>query len=70
MQELAEPQGLDQQSIRHNTNETSQKASQMMQIYLGQDPETLYALEFLCLAEGGRSYTLRSLGPTSQGSKR
>jgi hypothetical protein len=53
MQELAESQGLDQQSIRHNANETSQKASQMMQIYLGQDPETLDALEFLCLAEGG-----------------
>jgi ferritin-like metal-binding protein YciE len=43
MQELAESEGLDQQSIRHHANET----------YLGEDPETLDALEFLCLAEGG-----------------
>jgi ferritin-like metal-binding protein YciE len=53
MQELAESEGLDQQSIRHHANEASQKVSQMMQTYLGEDPETLDALEFLCLAEGG-----------------
>jgi ferritin-like metal-binding protein YciE len=53
MQGLAQSQGLDQQSIRHHANETSQKASQMMQTYLGEDPDALDALEFLCLAEGG-----------------
>ena len=53
MQELAESEGLDQQSIRHHANEASQKESQMMKTYLGEDPETLDALEFLCLAEGG-----------------
>jgi ferritin-like metal-binding protein YciE len=53
MQGLAQSQGLDQQSIRHHANETSQKASQIMQTYLGEDPEILDALEFLCLAEGG-----------------
>jgi ferritin-like metal-binding protein YciE len=53
MQGLAESEGLDQQSIRQNAGETSQKASQMMQTYLGEDPDTLDALEFLCLAEGG-----------------
>src|SRR5215204_6288612 len=53
VQELAESEGLDQQSIRHHANETSQKVSQMMQTHLGEDPETLDALEFLCLAEGG-----------------
>jgi ferritin-like metal-binding protein YciE len=53
MQELAESEGLDQQSIRQQAKETSQKASQMMQTYLGEDPDTLDALEFLCLAEGG-----------------
>ena len=53
MQELAESEGLDEQSIRQNSEETSQKASQMMQTYLGEDPDTLDALEFLCLAEGG-----------------
>jgi ferritin-like metal-binding protein YciE len=53
MQGVSESEGLDQQSIRQNAEETSQKASQMMQTYLGEDPDTLDALEFLCLAEGG-----------------
>jgi ferritin-like metal-binding protein YciE len=53
MQQLAESEGLDQQSIKQHAEETSQKASQMMQTYLGEDPDTLDALEFLCLAEGG-----------------
>lgn len=53
MQGLAQSQGLDQQSIRQHAEEATQKASQMMQTYLGEDPETLDALEFLCLAEGG-----------------
>jgi ferritin-like metal-binding protein YciE len=53
MQELAESEGLDEQSIRQNAEETSQKSSQMMQTYLGEDPDTLDALEFLCLAEAG-----------------
>jgi hypothetical protein len=53
MQELAGSEGLDQQSIRQQAKETSQKASEMMQTYLGEDPDTLEALEFLCLAERG-----------------
>ena len=53
MQGVAKSEGLDQQSIRQNAEEASQKASQMMQTYLGEDPDTLDALEFLCLAEGG-----------------
>jgi ferritin-like metal-binding protein YciE len=53
MQGLSESEGLDQQNIRQNAEEASQKASQMMQTYLGEDPDTLDALEFLCLAEGG-----------------
>ena len=53
MQGVSQSQGLDQQSIRQHAEEASQKASQMMQIYLGEDPDTLDALEFLCLAEGG-----------------
>jgi ferritin-like metal-binding protein YciE len=53
MQAVSESEGLDEQSIRQNAEETSQKASQMMQTYLGEDPDTLDALEFLCLAEGG-----------------
>ena len=33
--------------------ETEQKASEMMKTYLGQDPDSSEAIEFLCLAEGG-----------------
>jgi ferritin-like metal-binding protein YciE len=53
MKGVAESEGLDPQSIRQHGEEASQKASQMMQTYLGEDPDTLDALEFLCLAEGG-----------------
>jgi hypothetical protein len=35
MQAVSESEGLDEQSIRQNAEETSQKASQMMQTYLG-----------------------------------
>jgi rubrerythrin len=53
MQRVSESDGLNQDSIRQHGEEASQKASQMMQTYLGEDPDTLEALEFLCLAEGG-----------------
>ena len=53
MQGLAESESLDQQSIRKHASEISHKAPQMMQTYLGGDRETLDALEFLCVAEGG-----------------
>ena len=53
MQRVSESEGLSQDNIRQHADEASQKASQMMQTYLGEDPDTLDALEFLCLAEGG-----------------
>jgi len=62
MQSVTESEGLDEQSIRQNAEETSQKASQMMQTYLGEDPDTLDALEFLCLAEGGEVTHYEVLG--------
>jgi ferritin-like metal-binding protein YciE len=49
MQGISKSEGLNQDSIRQHAEE----ASQMMQTYLGEDPDTLDALEFLCLAEGG-----------------
>jgi ferritin-like metal-binding protein YciE len=48
MQTISEAEGLNQDSIRQH----AQEASQIMQTYLGEDPDTLDALEFLCLAEG------------------
>ncbi|HEY6757552.1 MAG TPA: hypothetical protein VI037_09235 [Nitrososphaera sp.] len=52
MQTISESEGLSQDTIRQHAQEASQKASQIMQTYLGEDPDTLDALEFLCLAEG------------------
>ena len=53
VQELAETDGLDALSIEEKATETTEKASQIMEIYLGEEPDTQEALEFLCLAEGG-----------------
>jgi predicted DNA binding protein len=53
IQNLSESQGLDSSSIQEVANETAQKASQMMKIYLGDSPDSSEAIEFLCLAEGG-----------------
>ena len=53
LQRVSESEGLNEDSIREYAEETSQKASQMMQTYLGEEPDTLDAIEFLCLAEGG-----------------
>ena len=45
--------GLDSSNIQEVANETAQKASEMMKIYLGESPDSSEAIEFLCLAEGG-----------------
>jgi rubrerythrin len=44
---------LDSINIQRVANETAQKASQMMNTYLGDSPDSSEAIEFLCLAEGG-----------------
>jgi rubrerythrin len=55
IQELPELNGskLDTIKIQQVAQETAQKCSNMMQTYLGEDPDSSEALEFLCLAEGG-----------------
>jgi ferritin-like metal-binding protein YciE len=52
VQELAESDGFDQTTIEEKAEETAQKASKIMETYLGNEPDTQEALEFLCLAEG------------------
>ena len=44
---------LDPSKIQQVAQETAQKCSSMMQTYLGPDPDSSEAIEFLCLAEGG-----------------
>lgn len=53
VQELTESDGFDSSTIEEKAEETADKASNIMETYLGQDPDTQEALEFLCLAEGG-----------------
>jgi hypothetical protein len=53
IQNLLESQGLQSANIREVASETEQKASEMMKTYLGEDPDSSEAVEFLCLAEGG-----------------
>ncbi len=52
IKEIAEAEGFDLKNINSVSEETAQKASKMMKTYLGEDPDTQEALEFLCLAEG------------------
>ena len=44
---------LNQDTIKDTAKETEKKATKMMKTYLGDEPDTSEALEFLCLAEGG-----------------
>jgi ferritin-like metal-binding protein YciE len=44
---------INSENVKSVAAETEQKASQMIQTYLGDDADTSEALEFLCLAEGG-----------------
>jgi hypothetical protein len=49
----SDEQKIDSENVKSIAAETEQKASQMMQTYLGNDADTSEALEFLCIAEGG-----------------
>jgi ferritin-like metal-binding protein YciE len=53
VKELVESDGFDQDTIEEKAEETAEKASKIMETYLGEDPDSQEALEFLCLAEGG-----------------
>jgi ferritin-like metal-binding protein YciE len=53
IQRVVESQDLRNTSIEEHAEETVQKATEIMKTYLGDEPDTLDALEFLCLAEGG-----------------
>jgi len=53
IEEIAENEGFDVENINSVSEETAEKASKIMETYLGEEPDTQEALEFLCLAEGG-----------------
>jgi hypothetical protein len=43
---------IDQHSIEETAKETEKKAVKMMKTYLGEDPDSSEAIEFLAIAEG------------------
>ena len=51
--DLSKSQGVSLGRIDETAKETEQKPSEIMEIYLGKDPDSSEALEFLCLAEEG-----------------
>lgn len=53
VEKLSGSEELDSKNIQEVAEETKQKASEMMKIYLGEEPDSSEAIEFLCLAEGG-----------------
>ena len=59
---LSTSQELDSTNVQKVANETAQKASEMMKIYLGESPDSSEAIEFLCLAEGGEVTHYEVLG--------
>jgi ferritin-like metal-binding protein YciE len=54
VKEITEDEGFDLKNINSVSEETAQKASKIMETYLGEQPDTQEALEFLCLAEGAK----------------
>jgi ferritin-like metal-binding protein YciE len=53
VRDLTESDGFESATIESKAEETAEKASKIMETYLGEEPDTQEALEFLCLAEGG-----------------
>ena len=53
VEDLVQSDGFDQDTIDEKAEETAEKASKIMETYLGDEPDNQEALEFLCLAEGG-----------------
>ena len=53
VENVTESEELDSQSIEDHAKEIVEKTSEIMKTYLGEDPDELDAMEFLCIAEGG-----------------
>jgi hypothetical protein len=62
-------EGLSSENIQNAATETEQKAAQMMKTYLGEDPDSSEAIEFLCLAEGGEITHYEVLSALTKGEK-
>jgi hypothetical protein len=69
VQALSESEGLSSMSIQEAAQETEQKAAEIMKIYLGGNPDSSEAIEFLCLAEGGEVTHYEVLSALTKGVK-
>lgn len=69
IQALSESEGLNSENIQTVAQETEQKASEIMRTYLGEDPDSSEAIEFLCLAEGGEVTHYEVLAAMTKGVK-
>jgi rubrerythrin len=66
---LSKSDSLDSSKIQESATETEQKATKMMETYLGEDPDSQEALEFLCLAEAGEVTHYQVLSAMTKGIK-
>lgn len=66
---LIESGDLDQSKIQKMAHETQLKATKIMETYLGEDPDSQEALEFLCLAEAGELTHYQVLSAMTKGIK-
>ena len=64
-----ESEGLSSENIQSAAQETEQKATEIMKTYLGEDPDSSEAIEFLCLAEGGEVTHYEVLNAMTKGVK-
>jgi hypothetical protein len=69
VRKLSQSDGLNSAKIQEMAQETEQKASKIMETYLGEDPDSQEALEFLCLAEGGEVTHYEVLSVMARGAK-
>jgi hypothetical protein len=69
VRKLSQSDGLDSAKIQEMAQETEQKATKIMETYLGEDPDSQEALEFLCLAEGGEVTHYEVLSVMARGAK-
>jgi ferritin-like protein len=69
VKKLSDSDGLDAVKIQEIAQENEQKASKIMETYLGEVPDSQEALEFLCLAEGAEVTHYEVLSAMTKGIK-
>ena len=68
VEKLSKSEELDSENIQV-AKENTQKASEIMKTYLGEEPDSSEAIEFLCLAEGGEVTHYEVLSAMTKGVK-